>query len=145
MLDEAELGHFLRERGHRFTEPRRIVWEVLGSAQSHLTAEQIARRVQAADPGVNQSSVYRSLSLFAELGLARESNLGPEEAAHWELAHPDDQFHLICESCGEVQHHTGETIEQVKTHLATEHGFQARRVELFVSGLCRSCAEKQLG
>lgn len=107
-----------------------------------MTAEEIAEEVRSRDPSVNLSSVYRSLSLFSDLGLVRESNLGSSEATHWEPAHPDEQFHLRCTSCGRVEHHTGDLVAQIDTHLADHHGFRSDRIELLVTGLCETCAGK---
>jgi Fe2+ or Zn2+ uptake regulation protein len=140
MADTFDLGAHLRQRGHRLTNPRRFVWDVLGAARGHLTADQIATRVRRHDSGINLASIYRSLALFAEVGLARESNLGTDGAGRWEVAHPDDEFHLICETCGDVQHHGGDLVEQVRAHLVGDHGFQAAAIELSVSGLCANCA-----
>ena len=136
----ATLNEALQSRGHRLTKPRQVVWAVLNDAGGHLTAEQVTTRAQDYDRGINRASVYRSLTLFVELGLARESNLGTDEAARWELAHPDDHFHLICESCGDVQHHVGDLVEQVRSHLSGGHGFTSRRIELSVVGLCQNCS-----
>ncbi len=138
--DTTELGTTLRAVGHRLTGPRLLVWSVLEESQHHLTAEQIAAQARERDPSVNLSSVYRSLALFGELGLVRESSLGPNAASHWEIAHPDEQFHLRCVSCGRIEHHQGDLVEQVRSHLRDEHGFQASDVELLVSGLCQDCA-----
>ena len=139
MDETADLGELLRATGHRLTNARRHVWEALGSTGGHLTADQVADRVRAIDAGINLASIYRSLALFAELGLARESNIGGDAAARWEVAHPDDEFHLICSECGKVQHHGGDLVEQVRRHLGAEHGFQATTVELAVSGRCADC------
>ncbi len=105
-----------------------------------MTAEQIAERVRRTDPTINLSSVYRSLALFSDLGLVRESNLGANEATHWELDHSDEQFHLKCTSCGQVEHHTGDLVAQIESHLSANHGFRADRVELLVSGTCSQCS-----
>ena len=137
---ENELRSVLVEAGHRLTGPRLAVWDVVATSQSHLTAEEIADAVKDDDPSVNLSSVYRSLALFSDLGLVRESNLGSNEATHWELAHSDEQFHLKCNSCGRVEHHTGDLVAQVESHLSDHHGFSADRVELLVSGTCRRCS-----
>ncbi len=139
MTDPIDLGAFLRQRGHRLTNPRRLVWDVLGAARGHLTAEQIATRVGRRDSRINLASIYRSLTLFAELGLARESILGTDGAGRWEVAHPDDEFHLICGRCGDVQHHGGDLVEQVRSHLGNYHAFKAATIELSVTGLCSSC------
>jgi Fur family ferric uptake transcriptional regulator len=139
---DTTLETALREHGHRVTRPRQLVWDALQSATGHLTAEELTARVHDLDDGVNQASVYRSLELFAELGLARESRLGAEGASRWELAHPDDHFHLVCDSCGEVDHHAGDLVEQLRHHLGTGHGFRADAIELVVQGRCERCASE---
>lgn len=140
MEPKEHFADLLRERGHRSTAPRRLVWEAIRSADGHLTVEQIARMVHRQDPSINLSSVYRALALFTELDLVRESNLGTDGGSRWEAAHPDDQFHLVCVVCGEVQHHTGDLVDEIRTHLQGDHRFAADRVELVVTGLCESCA-----
>lgn len=136
MPDTIDLGAYLHNNGHRMTEPRRRVWDVLTAASDHLTVEAVAAAV---GDGVNLASVYRSLALFAELGLARESNLGTDGAARWEVAHPDDEFHLVCNSCGGVEHHGGNLVDQVRAHLVDSHGFEATGIELSVRGQCARC------
>lgn len=136
----AELREALGEAGHRMTGPRMAVWQVVATSETHLTADEISEKVRQLDPTVNLSSVYRSLALFSELGLVRESNLGANEATHWEIAHPDEHFHLKCRVCGRVEHHRGDLVAQIDQHLADHHGFQAERVELLVTGLCQDCA-----
>lgn len=143
MKIEQELGALLRDRGNRLTEPRLAVWEVLNRAGGHLTVEEIVSEVHRADPSINTSSVYRTLALFAELGIVRESQLGADEGSRWELAHPDDHFHLVCGSCGEVDHHEGDLVEQIRTHLAGGHGFEAEEIDLVVTGLCARCGSKK--
>ncbi len=140
MATRPNVSDVLREHGYRLTRPRQVVWEVLRDAGGHLTAEEVAERVEEVSAGVNLASVYRSLALLVELDLVRESRLGEGGAARWELAHPDEHFHLVCERCGEVRHHAGDLVEQVRAHLDAEHGFVARSVDLVVSGRCEACA-----
>lgn len=135
---DADVTDVLRAHGHRVTRPRRAVWRALVEAERHLTVEELADRVQEREPGVNLASVYRSLALFEELDLVRESRLG-DDAGRWELAHPDEHFHLVCDVCGAVEHHVGTVVEQVRQHLDEGHGFEAHAVELIVSGRCRDC------
>ncbi len=132
----------LRHHGYRVTQPRRAVWRALVEADGHLTVDQIASRVHALDADVNLASIYRSLALFQELDLARESRLGDQEAAHWELAHPDEHFHLVCDDCGRIDHHVGSLVEEIRGHLQRGHGFEPRDVELTVTGRCEDCASR---
>ncbi len=134
-----DVGHRLRGEGYRLTPQRQLVWSVLRAADHHLTAEQIHERVSRTVPDFNVASVYRTLTLLAELGLAKEARLG-DGPGHWEVAHPDDEFHLVCRSCGTVDHHHGDLVEQVRAHLSGGHGFVAQDVDLVVHGLCAACA-----
>lgn len=144
-MDADQLPQLLRERGHRVTEPRRAVFEALLDEPGHLTVEEIADLVNRGPTSVNLASVYRSLALFDELGLARETRLGDEEAGRWELAHPDEHFHLVCVECGRIDHHQGTLVEQVRHHLHDGHGFQAATVELTVTGRCADCSVADSG
>ena len=139
----GELERVLREHGHRVTRPRRAVWSVLREAQAHLTVEQIAASLNDAGEDVDVASVYRTLSLLEELDLVRMSRLGDTDASRWEIAHPDEHFHLVCEQCGDVDHHVGSLVAQIREHLAGDHGFEATEVELVVSGRCARCARRR--
>jgi Fur family transcriptional regulator, ferric uptake regulator len=134
-----ELERTLRDHGHRVTRPRRAVWAALQATEGHLTVEEIVDAVARAGDEVDLASVYRTLSLFQELSLARTSRLGEGEAARWELDHPDEHFHLVCDVCGDVDHHVGSLVADIHRHLAGDHGFEVRDVELVVSGRCRDC------
>lgn len=139
MKKKRDLSTILKESGNRLTEPRLRVWEVLNRAQEHLTVENIVSEVHRADPSINTSSVYRTLGLFADLDLVRESQLGQDEGARWELAHPDDHFHLVCRVCGDVDHHEGDLVDQIRVHLDDGHGFAAEQIDLVVTGMCATC------
>lgn len=130
----------LRRRGYRVTGPRRAVWRALSRAEGHLTVDELAARVHAEDPGVNLASIYRSLALFARLGLVRESRLGDADAGRWEVAHPDEHFHLVCDRCGRIDHHVGSLVQEIRDHLSEGHGFEPRDVDLTVTGRCAACA-----
>ena len=135
----TELGTVLRDNGFRLTSPRWLVWSVLRGAGGHLTADEIAKQVNQADPTVNISSIYRSLTLFEDLDLVRESHLGIDDSARWEIAHPDDHFHMVCQRCGSVDHHVGELVGQIRDHLGDHHDFEAAEIDLVVTGICGRC------
>ncbi|MDX1657988.1 MAG: Fur family transcriptional regulator [Nitriliruptorales bacterium] len=134
-----DIRGLLRRGGYRVTQPRREVWRALNEADGHLTVEEITERVHDRDPGINLASVYRSLAVFEELDLVRESRLGDEDASRWELSHPDEHFHLVCDECGRIDHHRGSLVEEIRDHLVEGHGFEPSGVELIVTGRCADC------
>lgn len=138
---DTQVLEVLRANGYRVTSPRRLTWNVLAHARGHLTAEQIADRIQAHDQAVNLASVYRALALLSDLDLVRETRLG-DGSARWEVAHPDEHFHLVCDDCGRVTHHVGTLVGEIADHLRGGHDFEPRTVELVVTGRCGDCRRR---
>jgi Fur family ferric uptake transcriptional regulator len=135
----------LRESGHRLTPQRVLVWDVLRRAEDrHLSAEEILREVQKILPTFNVASVYRTLALLAELGLAKETRLADGPAV-WEVAHDHQHHHLVCRACGAITHHEEPALSQVAIHLLEEHGFAAAELDLIVTGTCAACRERKAG
>ncbi|MFT5222965.1 MAG: Fur family ferric uptake transcriptional regulator [Glaciecola sp.] len=139
-MDLEAMATALRDSGHRVTRPRRAVWAALTEGDGHFTVEEIAAIVRVLEPGVNVASVYRSLAVFAELDMVRESRLGDQDSSTWEVAHPDEHFHLVCDVCRSIDHHVGNLVQEIRAHLASDHGFEPRDVELIVTGRCADCA-----
>ncbi|MGH8903473.1 MAG: Fur family transcriptional regulator [Egibacteraceae bacterium] len=133
-----DVAHRLRNRGYRLTPQRQLVWDALRRATSHLTAEEIHVEVSKTVPDFNVASVYRTLTLLEELQLAKSVYLG-DGKGHWEVAHPDDEFHLACRICGRVIHHPSDLVQQAREHLLAQHGFVSERVDLVVHGVCADC------
>jgi Fur family ferric uptake transcriptional regulator len=127
----------LRAHGHRVTRPRQVVWDVLSDADGHLNALQITERVHALDPGVNVSSIYRTLGLFTEIELVRESRLG--DASTWECSHADTVIHLVCDHCGTVQHHHATSVDALRRELVTGVDFDVDTLDVHVTGRCPDC------
>ena len=136
-----DVAHRLRNQGYRLTPQRQLVWDALRRATSHLTAEQIHEEVSKTVPDFNVASVYRTLTLLEELQLAKSVQLG-DGKGHWEVAHPDDEFHLVCRVCSRVIHHSSDLVQRARDHLSTKHGFVAERVDLVVYGVCADCTDE---
>lgn len=135
----TDLAARLREHGYRVTEPRLRVYELLRSGGGHMTADEIADALGDGEDAVTLSSVYRVLALLEELDLVRSSRLGEGDVSHWELAHPDEHFHVVCDSCGAVDHHRGSLVQMVEEHLREGHGFLPSEVTVLVRGTCADC------
>lgn len=137
-----DVASHLRSSGYRLTPQRQLVWEVLRHSDHHLSAEQIHERVSETVPGFNVASVYRTLALLAELGLANEVQLR-DGRGYWEMAHSDETFHLHCTRCRRVDHHAGGSlVGQIRRHLSDpDHAFAAEEIDLVVHGVCEECQE----
>lgn len=143
---EGTLVTALRDAGHRLTGPRRAVWAALADGadghdgdDAHLSVDEVVERTQTRGEGVDRATAYRVLALLEELGLVRSSQLAAGGPVRWELAHPDEHFHLRCTRCGSIDHHVGTLVATVRQHLDAGHGFTADTVELTVHGRCARC------
>lgn len=118
-----------------------MVWDVLTAADRHLSAAEIADEARQRDPQINVSSVYRTLSLFADLGLVRESRLGDDSASTWERAHGDGVIHLVCVDCGAVVHHDAAVVTRLQRELRGLDDFDAHSIDVRVTGRCSRCRQ----
>jgi Fe2+ or Zn2+ uptake regulation protein len=121
----------------RRTAARQAILEALFATGGHVTAEDLAARVQRRFPTVDVSTVYRTLDVLEELDVVDHVHLahGP---AIYHLA-DDDHQHLVCESCGEVQELPAERLRPFLEMLRGEFGFEVPRRHFAIVGLCEAC------
>src|SRR5690348_10770523 len=134
-------NELLRKRGYRLTPQRYMIMSVIQEAQEHLSVEQIAERVQARNPYVSLSTIYRTLELLRELGLVRESHL-PGEQPRYEIADGKAHHHLMCRKCHAVIHLDEQLLGNLHEKLQEEYRFHNLTVDLVGTGFCSACWEK---
>jgi Fur family transcriptional regulator, ferric uptake regulator len=128
--------------GYSWTRARSAVLTVLTTVPRPLRAEEIHRAL--GDPGINLSSVYRTLRLFEALNVVCRVVLG-EGAARYELAdeYRDHHHHLVCDACGHIEDVSACPVEAVDLtrRIRRQTGFTVRSHVLELFGLCRSCQQ----
>ena len=130
--DEQELAGRLRSRGMRATPQRE---QILAAVRrlGHATPEQISETV----PGVDVTTVYRTLELLESLGLVRHAHLG-HGAPSFRPAE-DEHVHIVCHSCGAVVDAKPDLVDALAHRLRDESGFELDRAHFTVFGRCREC------
>src|SRR5919204_2051076 len=88
----------LKARGLRMTPQRRAIVAEVERATGHISPTAVAQRVRERVPGVDPSTVYRTLGLLEDLGVLSHAHLesGPEYHRKSDSQH----VHLTCSSCG---------------------------------------------
>lgn len=130
----------LRSRGLRMTPQRRaIVFEIM-SSEGHINPAAMARRVRERVPGVNPSTVYRTLDLLEELGVVSHAHLeaGPE----YHRSSDGQHVHLTCSRCGSDESLSIAEAEGLRTLISRHHGFRPDLTHFAISGVCASCQRK---
>ena len=136
--DSAGVMELLRTRGLRMTPQRRaIVAEVLRTS-GHISPAAVARRVQSEMPGVNASTVYRTLTLLEEVGVLQHSHL--ESGAEYHRSEDAEHVHLTCSNCGNDDALSLDEAEALHSLIHRHHGFVADLTHFAITGLCADCA-----
>jgi Fe2+ or Zn2+ uptake regulation protein len=138
--DQQDLVELLHSRGQRVTSQRLVILRELRRRGQHATAEAIHRAVHQELPGVSVPTIYATLELFVELGLARRIDTGT--AALYDAGLEPHQ-HAVCRRCGKVQDVAGRLNAGAFLGAARGAGFQPQGAELLVMGVCAECAAKE--
>ena len=136
----ASLDATLRERGHRLTLQRQLVFETVLGCPGHICAEHILAEVSERRPSLqmDKTTVYRTLDLLVELGLVREHRCG-EGAAQYEPAARGPHNHLLCSRCGTL-HNLDEAVASVlRSTVFGAHAFALDLDAYPIVGVCASC------
>ena len=129
----------LRERGLKSTSQRDDIARVFFAAEGHLSIEELYRAVKKVNPRVGYATVYRTLKLLVDSGLAVERQFGDGQARYEVVG--DHHDHLICVKCGLILEFEDDEIERLQEVVASRQGFAlvSHKHELY--GICSDCAK----
>jgi Fe2+ or Zn2+ uptake regulation protein len=136
-----DLPTLLRERGMRVTSQRLLIDEALRRQGGHRSAEQVHEAVASALPGVSHQTVYATLQLLADLGVARRVPTA-KGSTRFETR-LDEHHHMACEQCGQIVDLDVHVPVQEALAAARAGGFQPGFAALTVMGRCPRCASTQ--
>ena len=88
----AQARAILEQHGVRPTSQRLRVAELLLTAPRHLTAEQILASLRQSSGRVSKATVYNTLTLFVDQGLARQIHADPERCVYDSTMAPHHHF-----------------------------------------------------
>ena len=130
----------LLKKGYRLTPQRMMVVEALHSKESHISAEEIFEQLKAKYPYANLSTVYRTLELLKELGLAAEIDIG-DGLLRYHAIENGRHHHLVCNKCGKMIELSESEFFPLEKSIMKNQGFKADLTHLAIFGLCSSCQE----
>lgn len=138
----VRLTDYMNRNGLRSTEQRRVVTEMFFASQGHLSIEDLLEQVRGEEPKIGYATVYRTLKLLKECGLAYERHFG-DGVSRYEVAWEDEHHdHLICMECAKIVEFEDDEIEAWQEGLAKRHGFRLVRHKHELYGVCGDCQKK---
>ena len=139
----AALGEFIHRKGLKHSRQRDAIAQAFFALGGHVPVDAVVARVREQDPRVSVATVYRTMKLLAECGLAVPRHFG-EGQTRYEPAtsrQAEAHDHLICTACGRIVEFESDRISELQVRVARRHGFEIdrRRVELY--GRCARCRD----
>ena len=129
----------------KLTRQRREIFQVFTGMARHVTAEELYQEFMKKNRTVGLSTIYRTLNLFCQFGLAEMRQFGDGHARYDPVYNKHHHDHLICTECGKIAEFENQRIEELQERVARRHHFliQAHKLELY--GLCANCQSHKSG
>lgn len=128
----------LRSQGQRVTPQREAILQAV-SELPHPTAESIHQHLQGDEPGLNLSTVYRTLAVLSELGVVAHAHIGSGPPVY-HLADEPPHIHLACLSCHRVVSLPVTAAAEFAAEVTKATGFHIDPTHAAVYGHCQQCS-----
>jgi Fur family ferric uptake transcriptional regulator len=132
----------LAKEGLKATRQRNLIVQVFARSSGHVSVDELLRRVNRRDASIGYATVYRTVKLLVQAGLASARHFG-DGFARFEVKEEQHHDHMICEECGAILEFTDGEIERLQENVARRHGFQIHRHRLELYGLCSRCQKAE--
>ena len=141
-----QLRGYVANNGLKSSRQREIIAGVFFGCEEHVAIDQLLSKAREKDNKISQATVYRTMKLLSECGLAKmrhfQSGQTLYEVSDGEKGHHD---HLICLDCGKIVEFVNAKIEQLQHEIAEQHGFELadHRMELYGHCADAKCPGKE--
>lgn len=136
---------YLDERHLNTTAQREVIVDLFLRTPDHVSIDELLAKVRRRHQRVGYATVYRTLKLLAECGVANEQRFG-EGVTRYEIANEEHHHdHLICLECGRIEEFEEPAIEELQEQIALRHGYEVRSHKHELYGLCPDCRRRRDG
>jgi len=140
--EKTIFGRYLRKNGKLYSKQREQILDIFLKTEKHPTINDLYDLVRKEDPKIGLATVYRTMEVICDAGLARKVDFGDglRRFEHKYRHHHHD--HLVCLKCGRIIEVVSPEIERLQENLAKKHRFKAVRHRMEIFGICRTCEGK---
>ena len=139
-VERRTLARFLEEHSLKHTKQREAILDVFLRARGHVTSEQIYAAVRDRYPAIGYTTVYRTMKLLCDAGLAHERHFD-DGITRYEIEH-EHHDHLVCVKCGKIIEFECKMIEATQDEIAARYGFRVLRHRHELYGHCPDCQKR---
>ena len=122
------------EKGLRLTDQRKLVAKVMSESHDHPDVDELHKRVNKLDAKISIATVYRTVKLFEEAGIAAKHDFKGNKS-RYEQTSQEHHDHLIDVNTGEITEFVNDDIEKLQKQVAEKLGYKLvdHRLELYGS------------
>jgi Fur family transcriptional regulator, ferric uptake regulator len=139
MLDEYDIfKDYIKQFSLRWTSQRKLVLDVFLQQSGHVQIDEIYDRVREKEPTIGIATVYRTMKLLEESGLAEVHSFNNKTTYErlYQVRHHD---HLICKICNKTVEFEHPLIEKYQLEICQQHGFALKSHRMDLYGICKDC------
>ena len=133
----------LRRNGKLYSKQREQILDIFLKTEKHPTINDLYDLVRKKHPQIGIATVYRTMNVICNAGLARETDLGGGIRRFEHKYKHQHHHHLVCLKCDNIIEITSDKIEEIQRQLAKKHGFTIVRDTMEIFGNCRTCKRKE--
>jgi Fur family ferric uptake transcriptional regulator len=141
MVREAQdiLHRHLKSVGLKQTAQRDTILRAFLETRDHLSTDELHRLVQKQDARIGYTTVYRTLKLLGECGLASEV------AFHDGIARFEHQYnrrshhHMVCTECGGSVEFFSQEVDRLEQEIGHKYRYLTTRHTFQIYGVCEKC------
>jgi len=129
----ATIKQAVRKGGVRWTSQRELIIKTFIDADRHLTAEELHQTVRQVDPSISAATVYRTMNLLVEIGMAAKRHFTEGSASYDLVIGKGHHHHLIDVDNGNIIEFIDDEMEKVVRKIANTLGYRlaCHKIELF--------------
>ncbi len=140
-VEQKALASYLEDHHLKHTKQREAILDVFLEVKGHITAEALFQSVREQHQSVGFTTVYRTMKLLCDAGLAIERHFD-DGVARYEIEH-EHHDHLVCTRCGKIVEFECAMIEQAQDEIGKRYGFRLLRHRHELYGHCPDCQKRE--
>jgi len=141
VAEEIFYAH-LKRVGLKRTAQRDTILRTFLETRDHLSTEELHHLVQGRDPHIGFTTVYRTLKLFADCGLASAVAFQDGVARYEHQLNRRNHHHMVCTECGSSVEFFSPEVEKVEQEIGLKHRYLTTRHTFQIYGICEECSKK---
>ncbi len=145
MVREAQaiLHRHLKRVGLKQTAQRDAILQAFLETREHLSLNELHRLVQEKDSRIGFTTVYRTLKLLAECGLASEVAFHDGIARYEHQYNRRSHHHMVCTNCGSSVEFFSPEVGRLENEIGRKYQYATTRHTFQIYGICEDCRKKK--